>query len=227
MPTEVKICGLSSLEAVDAAVQSGADLVGFVFFGPSPRNLSIASAVPLMRRARGKAEIVALMVDPDQALLDDVVGHLAPDLVQLHGRESPERVAAIRADAGIPVMKAVGVADAADLAAAERYAGVADRLLIDAKPGRDATRPGGNGMAFDWSLLEGFQPGVPWLLSGGLQPGNVGAALRATHAPGVDVSSGVEHAPGAKDPALIRSFIRAVRDRDLASARPAGTLRAG
>ena len=226
MPTEIKICGLSSPDAVDAALDHGADLLGFVFFGPSPRNLSIEQAVPLMRRARGKAEIVALVVDPEQTLLDDIAGTLAPDLIQLHGRESPERVAQVRAATGIPVMKAVGVADRSDLDAAGRYAEVADRLLVDAKAPRDAPRPGGNGLSFDWSILDGFSPGVPWLLSGGLQPGNVGAALAQTGAPGVDVSSGVEVRSGVKDPALIRSFIRAVRESE-PSPIPSPARRAG
>ena len=211
MPTEIKICGLSDPESVDAALEARADLLGFVFFPASPRNLDLAQAGPLMKRARGRAGIVALLVDPDQSLLDDVVCALSPDYLQLHGRESPERVAAIRADSGIPVMKAIGVAGAEDVARVADYAGVADRLLIDAKPPRAATRPGGNGAAFDWSLLDGFDPGMAWAVSGGLNEGNVIEALRLTGAPGVDVSSGVERAPGKKDPALIRRFIATVR----------------
>lgn len=214
MPTEVKICGLSDPESVDAALEAGADLLGFVFFAPSPRNLDLNRAALLMKQARGKAGLVALLVDPEQQLLDDVVGTLGPDFLQLHGRESPERVAAVRADAGIPVMKAIGVAGAEDVAKAADYADVADRLLIDAKPPREATRPGGNGAALDWSLLARFDPGVPWALSGGLNEGNVLEALRITGAPGVDVSSGVERAPGKKDPALIRRFVAAVRAAD-------------
>jgi phosphoribosylanthranilate isomerase len=195
---------------VDAALDAGADLLGFVFFSKSPRNLTLDQATPLMRRARGKAQLVALLVDPDERLLDDVAGYLAPDLIQLHGRESPDRVARISADTGIPVMKAVGVAERSDLAALAGYASAA-RLLLDAKAPRDATRPGGNGAVFDWSLLEGFAPAQPWLLSGGLNPANVTAAIQATGATGVDVSSGVERAPGVKDPALIRRFVAAVR----------------
>jgi phosphoribosylanthranilate isomerase len=211
MATQIKICGLRDAESVDAALEAGVDLLGFVFFPSSPRNLSVESAAPLMRRARGKAELVALVVDPEQSLLDDVAGYLAPDLIQLHGRETPARVAQIRADTGIPVMKAVGLAEPADLALAATYGEVADRLLLDAKPPRDATRPGGNGAAFDWSILSSFAPSAPWLLSGGLTPENVGEALAVAGAPGVDVSSGVERAPGEKDPALIHAFVTAVR----------------
>jgi phosphoribosylanthranilate isomerase len=222
MPTEVKICGLSDEESVDAALDAGADLLGFVFFPPSPRNVDLDRAASLMRRARGKAAITALLVDPDQNLLDDVVRSLSPDLLQLHGRESPERVAAIRADAMLPVIKAVGIGAAADLQEAGLYAGVADRLILDARPPRDATRPGGHGAPFDWALLDGFAPGCPWLLSGGLGPKNVVEAIRATSAPGVDVSSGVERAPGRKDPDLIRAFVAAVRTAESLPRRLAG-----
>ncbi len=221
MPTEIKICGLSDPEGVDAALQAGADFVGFVFFPKSPRNVSLEQAIPLMRRARGKAQIVALLVDPEQNLLDDVAGTLAPDLIQLHGRETPERVARISADTGIPVMKAVGVADPSDLASLLAFA-AAERLLLDAKPPPNATRPGGNGAAFDWSILNGFAHPRPWLLSGGLGPENVAAALRASGALGVDVSSGVESAPGRKDPALIRAFVAAVRAAEREPQRLAG-----
>ena len=221
MPTEIKICGLSDPESVDAALDAGADLLGFVFFPKSPRNLTIQQATPLMRRARGKAQLVALLVDPDGSLLDDVAGYLAPDLIQLHGRESPDRVARISADTGIPVMKAVGVAERSDLATLARYASAA-RLLLDAKAPRDATRPGGNGSVFDWSLLEGFAHAKPWLLSGGLNPANVAEAIQATGAAGVDVSSGVERAPGKKDPALIRRFVAAVRAAEEGDERLAG-----
>jgi phosphoribosylanthranilate isomerase len=221
MPTEIKICGLSDPESVDAALEAGADFLGFVFFPRSPRNLTIEQAAPLMRRARGKAQLVALLVDPDADLLDDVAGYLAPDLIQLHGRESPDRVAEISADTGIAVMKAVGVAERSDLAALARYAAAA-RLLLDAKPPRYSTRPGGNGAAFDWSLLRGFAHAQPWLLSGGLNPANVAEAIQETGAKGVDVSSGVERAPGNKDPALIRRFIAAVRAAEKGDTRLAG-----
>lgn len=221
MHTEVKICGLSDAESVDAALEAGANLLGFVFFPKSPRNLTLEKAIPLMRRCRGKAQLVALMVDPEQTLLDDVAGHLAPDLIQLHGRESPDRVTQISADTGVPVMKAVGVASRADLAALAGYASAA-RLLLDAKPPHGATRPGGNGAPFDWALLNGFSHARPWLLSGGLNAANVGAAMRATGATGVDVSSGVERAPGVKDPALIRAFVAAVRAAETSDQRLAG-----
>jgi phosphoribosylanthranilate isomerase len=220
MPTEVKICGLSDPESVDAALEAGADFVGFVFFPPSPRNIAPARAAELASRARGRAQIVALTVDADDALLDEIVRTLRPDLLQLHGKETPERAASIRSRAGRPVMKAIGVAARRDLAAAPRYA--VDRFLLDAKPPRDATRPGGNGAAFDWSLLQGFSSPRPWLLSGGLDPANVAAALAATGAAGVDVSSGVERSPGRKDPALIRAFVEAVRRAEAPPRRMAG-----
>ncbi len=221
MPTEIKICGLSDAESVDAALGAGADLLGFVFFPKSQRNLTIDQATPLMRRARGKAQLVALLVDPDRSLLKDVASDLAPDLLQLHGRESPDRVAAISAHTGIPVMKALGVAERSDLAALVSYSSAA-RLLLDAKPPRDATRPGGNGAVFDWSLLKGYAHTKPWLLSGGLNAANVAGAIQATGATGVDVSSGVERAPGKKDPALIRRFVAAVRAAEKGDTRLAG-----
>jgi phosphoribosylanthranilate isomerase len=210
MPTEVKICGLSDEESVDAALQAGADFVGFVFFPASPRNVTLARAATLARRARGRVRIAALTVDADDTLIAAIVGTLRPDLLQLHGRESPERVAAIRHGTRVPVMKAIGVASRADLAAIEAFTDC-DRILLDAKPTPGAARPGGNATAFDWSLLGGFACATPWLLAGGLGPGNVAAALALTRAPGVDVSSGVESAPGRKDPLLIRAFVAAVR----------------
>lgn len=211
MPTEVKICGLSDEESVDAALAAGADFVGFVLFPPSPRNVTIGQAVPLMRRARGKAGIVALLVDPDDRFLDDVVCTLDPDHLQLHGRETPERVAWIGRNYETPVIKAVGIGAADDLGLLDAYSEAADRLLLDAKPPRDATRPGGHGSTFDWSILKGHAPMMPWFLSGGLNPDNVAEALAVTGAAGVDVSSGVESAPGRKDPTLIRAFVAAVR----------------
>jgi phosphoribosylanthranilate isomerase len=219
MPTEVKICGLSSEEAVEAALEAGADFVGFVFFPPSPRNIAIERAAALAGRARGKAGIVALTVDADDALLGAISAGLRPDLVQLHGHETPERTAAARALAGCDAMKVLSVATRDDLAASGRYDAAA-RFLIDAKPPKGATRPGGNATTFDWSILDGFAPRRPWLLAGGLSPDNVADALKRTHAPGVDVSSGVESAPGKKDPALIHAFVRAVKAHD-ASLRPA------
>jgi phosphoribosylanthranilate isomerase len=209
--TLVKICGLSSAATLDAALESGADMVGFVFFDPSPRNLSPEQARALGGRVRDRAQKVALTVDADDARLAVIVDVLAPDILQLHGNESPERVRAIRAVFGIPVMKAIGVASRADLGKAGAYAEVADTLLFDAKPAPEAVLPGGNGRAFDWTILSDFAADRPWMLSGGLDADNVGEALTATGARGVDVSSGVERAPGTKDPARIAAFIAAVR----------------
>ncbi len=226
MPTEVKICGLSEEESVDAALEAGADFVGFVFFPPSPRNLAPERGAALAKRARGKAQIVALTVDADDALLRAISEALRPDFLQLHGRETPERVAAVKALTRCAVMKALLVATRDDLDAAGRYS-AAQRFLIDAKPPKDATRPGGNAVAFDWSILQGFAPAKPWLLAGGLDSNNVAAALRQTGAPGIDVSSGVESAPGKKHPDLIRAFVRAVREHDQAmqaDGRPAQRL---
>ena len=218
MPTEVKICGLSDEEGVDAALQAGADFVGFVLFPPSPRNVSLERATALVARARGKAKIAALTVDGDDKLIQAIAATLRPDILQLHGKETPERVSAIRAMTGIAVMKAVGVAAETDLAAIASYS--MDRLLLDAKPPRDATRPGGHGVAFDWSLLQNFEWSGPWFLSGGLKTKNVTVALQATRAPGVDVSSGVESAPGRKDPARIHAFVKAVRAFDRQAGEP-------
>jgi phosphoribosylanthranilate isomerase len=208
----VKICGLSTPATLDVALEGGADLVGFVFFAPSPRNVGIEDAHALGARVRGRAGKVALSVDANDALLDAVVAALKPDMLQLHGKESPERVTALKARHGLPVMKAIPVETLADLAAIARYATVADRLIFDARAPREATRPGGLGKPFDWRLLQNLDPGVPFMLSGGLDAGNVAEALRLTRAPGVDVSSGVERAPGEKDPDRIRAFIRAARE---------------
>jgi phosphoribosylanthranilate isomerase len=208
----VKICGLSTPEALDVALDASADMVGFVFFPPSPRNLSFKVASALEARVRGRAKKVALSVDADDTWLSYVVDALGPDILQLHGNESPLRVAAIKARFKLPVMKAIAVETKGDLAAIARYAAVADYLLFDARAPREATRPGGLGKSFDWRLLENLNPGVPYMLSGGLDAGNVAEALRIARAPGVDVSSGVERAPGEKDPEKIRAFVRAARD---------------
>jgi phosphoribosylanthranilate isomerase len=221
MPVEVKICGLSDEQGVDAALLAGADFVGFVFFPPSPRNVTIDRAAGLAARARGRAGIAALTVDADDALVLEIATRLRPDLIQLHGEELPERVAIVRKLGGRPVMKAIGVAERADLAAATHYSR-ADRLLLDAKPPRHATRPGGNAAPFDWTILEGFACAQPWLLAGGLNPENVAEALLASGATGVDVSSGVESAPGKKDPALIAAFVAAVRALDRPAQRRTG-----
>jgi len=208
----VKICGLRTPDHLDAALGAGADLVGFVFFPPSPRNLPVATARALGERVKGRAGKVALTVDADDALFEAIMGALSPDMLQLHGRETPERVAALKTKFGLPVMKAIPVETKADLAGVASYANVADRLLFDARAPRDATRPGGLGQSFDWRLLEGLDRNVPFMLSGGLDAENVADALKITRAPGVDVSSGVERAPGEKDVDKIRAFVRAARD---------------
>ena len=207
----VKICGLSTPETLDVALDAGADAVGFVFFGPSPRNISFEAARELSGRVKGRAQKAALTVDADEELIAEIIETLKPDMLQLHGNESADRVDAIRQTFGRPVMKVLPIATRGDLARIERYAKVADRLLFDALPPRDATRPGGLGKPFDWHLLENLDLSIPFMLSGGLHVDNVAEALRITRAPGVDVSSGVESAPGVKDPDKIRAFIRAAR----------------
>jgi phosphoribosylanthranilate isomerase len=221
MSVIVKICGLSTPEALDVALEAGADMLGFVFFSPSPRHLTFERAHALASRVLERAQKVALTVDADDALLDAVVEALQPDMLQLHGTESPARVEAVRRMFGLPVMKALPVAAKSDLDCINRYAGVADRLLFDARAPREATRPGGLGKPFDWHLLENLDPGVPFMLSGGLDAVNVGEALSITRAPGVDVSSGVERAPGEKDPDKIRAFVRAARIAAASVASPA------
>jgi len=211
MALTVKICGLTTPQALDVALESGADLVGFVFFPPSPRNLGLEAARVLGERVKGRAGKVALTVDANDETLLGIVDALKPDLLQLHGKETPERVVAVRTRFRLPVMKALPIAERADLSPIRLYAQVADRLLFDARPPKEATRPGGLGRRFDWTLLAGINPGVPYMLSGGLDAGNVAEALRITRAPGVDVSSGVESAPGVKDANKIREFIRAAR----------------
>lgn len=211
MTTLVKICGLSTQETLDVALDAGADAVGFVFFPPSPRNLSFEQARALGARVKGRSRKVALTVDADDAQLEEIIEALKPDMLQLHGHETPQRVAAIRESFGLPLMKVLPIETKADLAAIAPYTRVADRLLFDARPPRDATRPGGLGKAFDWHLLEDLNLSIPFMLSGGLHAGNVAEALAITKAGGVDVSSGVESAPGVKDPHEIRAFIRAAR----------------
>jgi phosphoribosylanthranilate isomerase len=221
MTVLVKICGLSTAEALDVALDEGADMVGFVFFPPSPRHLGFEAAKRLGARVNGRAQKVALSVDANDADLAALIEALKPDLLQLHGKEDPERVAMVRARFRLPVMKALPVETRADLSSIRLYANVADRLLFDARAPREATRPGGLGKPFDWHLLQNIDPGVPFMLSGGLDAGNVGEALRITCAPGVDVSSGVERAPGEKDPDKIRAFIRASREAAAQLARTA------
>ncbi|WP_026791555.1 phosphoribosylanthranilate isomerase [Pleomorphomonas oryzae] len=208
-PFLVKICGLSTSESLEWALSAGADLVGFVYFQKSPRHLSAEAAALLARQVKGRAKTVVLTVDATDDLLDHLMATIAPDFVQLHGRESPDRVAEVRRRVGRPVIKALGIGTAEDVATARSYSGVADLLLFDAKPPKDSSRPGGLGVTFDWSLLEGASS--PFLLSGGLDPTNVYDAVRQVRPSGVDVSSGVESAPGQKDEARIRAFVAAAR----------------
>jgi phosphoribosylanthranilate isomerase len=207
----IKICGLSTPDALDVALEAGADMVGFVFFEPSPRHIGLGVARSLGERLRGRAKKVALTVDATDDELSRIIEALAPDLLQLHGRETPERVVVVRTRFGRPVIKALPIARREDLAPIHIYEKVADRILFDARAPRDATRPGGLGQPFDWHLLENLDPGLPFMLSGGLDAANVADALSITRAPAVDVSSGVERAPGEKDPDRIRAFIRAAR----------------
>jgi len=212
MSVLIKICGLKTSEALDAALDAGADLVGFVFFAPSPRHVPLSAARALGERVEGRAQKVALSVDaPDDELAASIEA-LKPDLLQLHGSETPERVAAVRARFRLPVMKALPIAERDDVAAFRRYEAVADRLIFDARADVEATRPGGLGRRFDWRLLENVATRLPFMLSGGLDADNVAQALRITAAAGVDVSSGVERAPGEKDPDKIRAFIAAARE---------------
>lgn len=207
---KIKICGLSTPETLAATIAAGADMAGFVFFEKSPRHIDLETARTLGRLAQGRISKVGLTVDADDALLDAIIDDLKPDLLQLHGRESPERVRAVKARFGLPVIKALGVATAADVEFARAFEGVADILLFDAKPAPGAAVPGGAGVAFDWNLLRGAST-KNWMLSGGLDPENVAEAVRLTGAPAVDVSSGVERARGVKDAAKIAAFVAAAR----------------
>jgi len=212
----IKICGLRTPDALEAALAAGADMVGFVFFPPSPRSIGVEAARTLGEQVQGRAKKIALSVNATNAELDLAVEALRPDMLQLHGKEPPERVGAVRSRYRLPVIKALPIEKRADLSSIRLYAQVVDRLLFDARPPRKATRPGGLGKTFDWHLLQGINPGVPFMLSGGLDASNVAEALRITRAPAVDVSSGVERAPGVKDLEKIREFIRAARAADTA-----------
>ena len=211
MSVLIKICGLSTPDALDVALEAGADMVGFVFFDPSPRYLGLGAARTLGERVRGRAKKVALTVDASDDELARIIEALAPDLLQLHGREAPERVVVVRTRFGLPVMKALPIARREDLAPIRIYDKLVDRILFDARAPREATRPGGLGQPFDWHLLENLDQNLSFMLSGGLDAANAAEALEITRAPAVDVSSGVERAPGVKDPDKIRVFIRAVR----------------
>lgn len=209
-PVTVKICGITTPEAVEAAVQAGAAFGGLVFHPGSPRNLDMARAAGLAAQMRGRLKLVTLLADPSDEQVGAVARAIAPDFLQLHGSESARRVAYLRGKFDIPVIKALPVAEAQDLAAAAEYESVADMLMFDAKAPKGATRPGGHGAAFDWKLLAGKSFAKPWFLAGGLDPDNVARAIELSGAKFVDVSSGVESAPGIKDTARIRSFIHAI-----------------
>ena len=212
MPLTVKICGLSDEPSLDAALEAGADMVGFVFFEPSPRHVSFSRARVLGDRVGGRARKVALTVDADDSTLAAIIDALEPDLLQLHGLESPERISVVRARFGLPVMRAIAVKARDDLDRIPAFDAIADHLLFDARPPDGGTRPGGNGEAFDWSLLHGLVTRRPWLLAGGLTDINVADAIAATGARGLDVSSGVEVAPGRKDPEKIARFVARARE---------------
>jgi phosphoribosylanthranilate isomerase len=211
LPTRVKICGLTSPRDLSNAALAGASYAGFVFFAKSPRNLGLAAARMLALEAPVGLAKVALVVNPDDAALDAILAQVPLDIIQLHGAEPPARVADIRARYGLPVMKAVGIASAADLPKLAQYEAVADQILVDAKPAEGAALPGGNGLAFDWRLIAGRDWAKPWMLAGGLTPDNVAQAIRLTDARQVDVSSGVESAPGVKDAARMADFVQAAR----------------
>lgn len=212
MPQDIiiKICGLRDEDTLEAAIEAGADMVGFVNFPKSPRHVRVDMTGELISLARGRVETVVLMVNPDNSRVAEIAT-FDPDYIQLHGSEPPERVEAIRAEGGIPVMKAVAIADQSDVARVAEYEAVADRVLLDAKAPKDADRPGGLGKVFDWSLLKDLDPGIEFMLSGGLTPDNVAEAIKMVRPWGVDASSGLESSPGRKEPALIRSFVEAAR----------------
>ncbi|MEP7452673.1 phosphoribosylanthranilate isomerase [Phyllobacterium sp. SB3] len=211
MSLDIKICGLKTDDAVAAALDGGATHIGFIFFAKSPRNIDPVEAGRLRKAAIGKAKAVAVTVDADNATLDAIVEALEPDFLQLHGHESVERVAEVKACFRLPVIKAFAIREQSDLDQVEPYIGVADFFLFDAKPPKGSELPGGNGIAFDWQVLSTLDGKVPYMLSGGLNAGNIGEALQATNARGIDISSGVESAPGVKDVSLIKEFFQAVR----------------
>lgn len=211
MPVKVKICGIRADDALETAIEAGADCVGLVFYPPSPRFVSVSEARALADRAKGRIAIVAVLVDPADALLSEVLTAVRPDMVQLHGREAPERCEQIKTLGGKPIIKAVPLSSTEDIAVAERYRDAADLILFDAKPPTGTCPlPGGNGVAFDWTILAS-PPARPFILSGGLSVETVGRAIAMTHASFVDVSSGVESEPGVKDLGLIRAFVRAAK----------------
>ena len=211
MDVKAKICGVSTPEAVRAALDGGAGYLGFMFFDKSPRKVAPEAAARLAAPVQGRAKVVAVTVDPTDAEVDQIVRGLRPDLIQLHGKESPARVREIAGRSGVGVIKVAPVSEASDVAAAQAYEPVVEHLMFETKPPKDAERPGGLGVTFDWTLLAGRRFARPWFLAGGLDPWNVGEAVAASGAPLVDVSSGVERGLGLKDPALISAFLDAVR----------------
>ncbi len=215
----VKICGINSVEAADAAARAGADFAGLVCHGASPRNLTLDAARMLAERLRGKVRLVALTANAGDEELASIVRAVRPDFIQLHGSETPERAGQVRTRFDIPVIKAVAIAEAGHFANVANFEAVADMLLFDAKPPASATRPGGHGAAFDWQLLRGRKFARPWLLAGGLAPDNVARAIESSSAPGVDVSSGVETQPGVKNAEMIAVFVAAARSAQFSQAR--------
>jgi phosphoribosylanthranilate isomerase len=211
MKPDVKICGLKTADAIERAVSRGATHIGFIFFEKSPRNIDPALAGELADAVRGRVKIVAVTVDANDEDLDDIVSLLRPDILQLHGHESPERILHIKALYGLPVMKVFSVREAADLDRVDPYIGVADRFLFDAKAPKGSELPGGNGVSFDWNLMAPLDGNVDYMLSGGLNKENVAIALSSTRATGVDVSSGVESEPGVKDLGMIDAFFDAIK----------------
>jgi phosphoribosylanthranilate isomerase len=211
MAIQVKICGITSVESADAAVRAGADFAGLIFQKASHRYAGLERSAAIARHLRGRVRITALMVDPSDDEVAEVARDVAPDFLQLHGREAPARIAEIVSRHRISVIKAFGVAEASDLANVPAYNDVAEMFLFDAKPPANAVTPGGHGVAFDWQLLRNAHFARPWLLAGGLNPENVARAIRTSGAPGVDVSSGVESAPGVKDTARVAAFVAAAR----------------
>jgi phosphoribosylanthranilate isomerase len=209
-PRIIKICGIKTPDLLDAAIAAGADMIGFMHFPRSPRHVSIEELAGLISAARGRVESCVVLVNPDNSCVAEVAA-LGPDWIQLHGPESPHRVEAIRAEAGVEIIKALPIGSAEDVARVAEFAEVADRVLLDAKPPKGADRPGGLGDRFDWSLLEALDPSIPFMLSGGLTPDNVAEAIAKVQPLGVDVSSGVETAPGVKNKRLIEAFIRNAR----------------
>lgn len=209
-PVVVKICGIKTSSILDAAIDAGADMVGFMHFTRSPRHVSIEDLATLIGEARGRIQTCVVLVNPDNSCVAEVAA-LGPDWIQLHGPESPHRVEAIRAEAGVEIMKAVPIGSADDVSHVAQFAEVADRILLDAKPPKGADRPGGLGHTFDWNLLKALDPSIPFMLSGGLTPDTVADAIKTLRPFGVDVSSGVESAPGVKDKRLVEAFIRNVR----------------